>query len=139
MPSRRETMIGVAALAATGIPGSGRASPAGDFSPFLAEAFRMKHEAVAAGDQPYGAVMVFDGAIVGYGPSRVVRDRNEDAHAERIALWNAQKQLGRERLDGAVIVSTSRPCAICQRALARAGVARMIHGKPAIDSGPPKG
>lgn len=139
MPSRRETIIGAAAIAAAGIPGSGRASPAGDFAPFLAEAFRMKREAVATGDQPYGAVMVLSGEIVGYGPSRVVRDRNEDAHAERIALWNAQKRLGRERLDGAVIVSTSRPCAVCQRALARAGVARMIHGESAIDSGPPGG
>jgi tRNA(Arg) A34 adenosine deaminase TadA len=132
-------MFGAAALAATGFSGSGLASPLPDLSPFVAEAFRMKREAVAGGDQPYGAVMVFEGEIVGYGPSRVVQDRNEDAHAERVALWNAQKRMGRERLDGAVIVSTSRPCAICQRALARAGVTRMIHGETGIDAGPPRG
>jgi tRNA(Arg) A34 adenosine deaminase TadA len=114
------------------------ASPAFDMAPFIAEAFRMKRLAVEAGDQAYGAVMVLDGAIVGYGPSRVVQDRNEDAHAERVALWDAQQRLGRQMLGGAIIVSTSRPCALCQRALARAGVARMVHGESAVDSGSPR-
>ncbi len=104
---------------------------------FMAEAFRMKDEAVARGDQPYGAVLVVAGAIAGYGPSRVVSDRNPDAHAERVALWEAQKRLGRQSLAGAVVYATSRPCAACQRALASAGVARMRVGPAAEDAGPP--
>ncbi|HRK18303.1 MAG TPA: nucleoside deaminase [Hyphomicrobiaceae bacterium] len=106
---------------------------------FIREAFRMRDEAIAAGDQPYGAVVVLDGRIVGYGPSRVVTDRNLDAHAERVALWAAQKALGRQRLDGAVIYSSSVPCLACQRALAPAGITRMIHGRDMIDAGPPRG
>lgn len=92
---------------------------------FDAEARRMREVAVAAGDQAYGAVVVLDGCVVGFGPSRVVVDNNADAHAERVALWDAQKRLGRSDLAGAQIHSTSRPCAICQAALAEAGVARM--------------
>jgi tRNA(Arg) A34 adenosine deaminase TadA len=99
----------------------------------------MRDEAVAAGDQPYGAVVVMDGRIVGYGPSRVVSDRNPDAHAERVALWAAQAALGRKDLTGAVIYSTSIPCAACQRALAAAGVARMFHGHDATNAGAPFG
>ena len=34
-----------------------------------------------------GAVLVLDGRIAGWGPSRVVTDRNPDAHAERVAIW----------------------------------------------------
>lgn len=108
------------------------------WAPFIAEAFRMKRMAVESGDQPYGAVMVLDGQIIGYGPSRVIKDGNADHHAERVALWEAQKLLRRDDLSGATIVSTSRPCAICQRALARAKVARMVHGEDATDSGSPK-
>ena len=78
---------------------------------FVAEAFRMKDEALARGDQPYGAVMVIAGTVAGYEPSRVNSDRNPDAHAERVALWDAQKGLGRQILDGAVIYATSPPCA----------------------------
>ncbi|MFN0191678.1 MAG: deaminase [Aestuariivirga sp.] len=110
----------------------------GDAAFFAAEAQRMKEAAIAAGDQAYGAVVVLDGCIVGYGPSRVVQDDNPDAHAERVALWDAQQRLGRKDLAGAVIFSTSRPCMICQPALAAAQVARMYVGEGAVDAGPPK-
>lgn len=104
---------------------------------FIAEAARMKREAVDGGDQPFGAVVVKDGLIVGYGPSRVVLDRNPDAHAERVALWDAQKRLGREDMSGAVIYSTSRPCTACQEALARANIVRMYVGPEGADAGRP--
>ena len=38
---------------------------------FVAAAFRMREQAVAAGDQAYGAVVVRTDEIVGWGPSRV--------------------------------------------------------------------
>ena len=105
---------------------------------FVAEAARMKREAVASGDQPFGAVVVMGDTIVGYGPSRVVNERNPDAHAERVALWDAQRRLGRRDLSGAVIYSTSRPCAICEQALADGSIERMYFGPEATDAGKPK-
>ena len=106
---------------------------------FIAEAQRMKDEAVKNGDQPYGAVLVVDGAIAGYGPSRVNSTRNSDAHAERVALWEAQQKLGRQTLAGSVVYATSRPCSACQRALAAANVERMLVGPTAEDAGRPSG
>jgi tRNA(Arg) A34 adenosine deaminase TadA len=104
---------------------------------FVAEAFRMRAQAIASGDQPYGAVLVRDGVIVGYGPSRVVVDRNPDAHAERVAIWDAQRRLGSKDLSGALLYSTSVPCAACQREAAAAKVARMFYGSGPTDGGPP--
>lgn len=106
---------------------------------FAAEAARMRREAIAAGDQAYGAVMVRDGQIIGWGPSRVVTSRNPDAHAERVALWDAQRRLGSEDLSGAIIYSTSPPCSACQTALAAANVAEMRHGPDTTDGGRPRG
>ena len=105
---------------------------------FVAEAARMKSEAVAKGDQPYGAVLVRDGAIIGWGPSRVIADRNADAHAERVALWDAQRRTGKPELAGAVLYSTSRPCPACQQQLALAKVERMYVGPAATDAGGPQ-
>jgi tRNA(Arg) A34 adenosine deaminase TadA len=105
---------------------------------FIAEAARMKREAVADGDQPFGAVLVKAGAIIGYGPSRVIVDRNPDAHAERVALWDAQKRLGTTDMAGTVMYSTSRPCALCERALAAANVDRMYFGPDGADGGKPR-
>lgn len=105
---------------------------------FVAEAERMKRQAVDAGDQPYGAVVVRGGAIVGFGPSRVVAERNPDAHAERVALRDAQARLGTTDLAGAVLYSTSRPCPACEAAAAAANLDRMLVGPDAADAGKPR-
>jgi tRNA(Arg) A34 adenosine deaminase TadA len=104
---------------------------------FVAEAERMKREAIASGDQSFGAVVVMGDKIVGYGPSRVVSGRNPNAHAERVALWDAQHRLGTRDLSGAVIYSTSRPCPVCEKALADGNIERMFFGPDATDAGKP--
>ena len=116
-------------------PAPGRAH---DAEHFAAEAARMRRQAIAAGDQPYGAVLVLNGDIVGFGPSRVVTDRDVNAHAERVALWHAQKTLGQQKIDGAMIYATSQPCSICQKALVQAGIVRMYVGPAATDAGKPE-
>ena len=57
----------------------------------------MQDDAVRAGDQAYGAVVVKDGRIIGFGPSRVVLKKDWTAHAEREAIREAQARLGRTR------------------------------------------
>lgn len=133
--TRREVLIGGGTFAASTFACAG--ARAGN-ARFAAEAERMRREAVAAGDQSFGAVIVRNGAIIGYGPSRVVQDRNLDAHAERVALWDAQRRTGSRSLPGAIIVSTSTPCAACQNALAEAGIEAMLVGPQASPSGQPR-
>ena len=105
---------------------------------YIAAAFKMKADAERAGDQPYGAVVVSGEEIVGWGPSRVVTRNDPTAHAEREAIRDAQRRLGKQDLSGSILYSTSRPCALCERAAAEAKVARMIHGASAIDAGAPR-
>jgi tRNA(Arg) A34 adenosine deaminase TadA len=100
-------------------------------------ALRMKRLAESWGDQAYGAVLVLDGAIIGDGPSRVIKNNDITAHAEREAIRDARRRLGRQRLDGAVLYSTSRPCSVCEAAAAQAGVSRMYFGPSLVDAGTP--
>jgi tRNA(Arg) A34 adenosine deaminase TadA len=102
------------------------------------EAERMRKLAESRGDQSYGAVVVANGAILGYGPSRVVIDRDPDAHAERVAIKEATNARGTASLSGAILYSTSRPCALCERAAAAAGIARMYFGPDTRDAGTPR-
>ncbi len=97
----------------------------------------MRQRALSWGDQPYGAVLVLNGQLAGEGPSRVVRDQNPDAHAERVAIRDAQEKLGRTDLAGAVLYATSRPCSLCEAAAARAGVRRVYFGPALTDGGVP--
>ena len=125
----RRTAIAAAAIALVG----GDAHAADDASPseperrWLDAAASQKDRAGSWGDQPYGAVLVLDGVLVGEGPSRVVKNRDPHAHAEREAIKDAQRRLGRTSLTGAVLYSTSRPCALCAAAAAQAGIGRMVY------------
>jgi tRNA(Arg) A34 adenosine deaminase TadA len=122
-------------LAALGAAVGTRASAANEF---VAAAFRMKEDAIATGDQAYGAVIVRAGAIVGWGPSRVRELGEWVGHAERVAMRDAQRRIGREDLSGCAMYSTSRPCGACERAAAQAKLGRMYYGPDATDAGAPR-
>ena len=124
-------------LAALLLPLRARARDAHPDPRWYQAALRMKQLAESWGDQSYGAVVVLDGAVVGDGPSRVVRNRDVDAHAEREAIRDARQRLGRQQLAGAVLYSTSRPCSLCEAAAARAGIRRMYFGPALTDAGAP--
>jgi tRNA(adenine34) deaminase len=105
---------------------------------FYEAALAQRRLAESWGDQSYGAVLVLDGAVAGEGPSRVVQRNDASAHAEREAIGDAQRRLGRASLAGSILYSTSRPCRLCERAAAQAGVERMIHGADLTDAGRPR-
>ena len=105
---------------------------------FVSVAFAMKERAVENGDQPYGAVVVLNGDVIGYGPSRVVTNKDPNAHAEREAIRDAQVKLNRKNLSGCVMYSTARPCPECEKAASEARISRMFYGPDATDAGPPR-
>jgi tRNA(Arg) A34 adenosine deaminase TadA len=98
----------------------------------------MRKQALSWGDQAYGAVLVKDNRIIGYGPSRVVKNQDPEGHAEREAIKHALSAAGTQAVTGAILYSTSRPCRACEAAAAKAGVQRMYFGPNALDVGTPR-
>lgn len=143
-PLRRAFLVRAAAVAAgASVPRTAssdqQAGPV--FKPeqrWYAAAASMERLARSWGDQAYGAVLVAGGAIIGNGPSRVVKLGDPTAHAESEAIRDAQRRLGQGALARSVLYSTSRPCRKCEAAAAEANVARMIYGAELIDAGAPK-
>jgi tRNA(adenine34) deaminase len=87
-------------------------------------------EALAAkrdGEVPVGAVVVFEGAIVGRGNNRVLRDSDPTAHAEIVALRAAGQALGNYRLEGCTLYVTLEPCAMCAGAILHARIKRLVY------------
>ena len=105
---------------------------------FTHRAFAMKRRAEQEGDQPYGAVVVKAGRIVGEAPSRVITGRDPTAHAEMEAIRDATRLLRTGNLDGCVLYSSSPPCPMCEAAAYWAGIERLVHGAESTDSGPPR-
>jgi tRNA(Arg) A34 adenosine deaminase TadA len=122
--------------AAADTPASGSGAETAE-ERFIAMAFEMKSQATAAGDQPYGAVVVKDGEIVAAAPSRVVTRGDPTAHAEMEASRDAARQLSSRDLSGCLLFSSSRPCPMCEAAAYWAGVERLYHGQAITDAGAP--
>ena len=103
----------------------------------MARARALRDQAQLSGDQAYGAVVLRGDAIVGEGPSRVVASGDPTAHAEIEAIRDAARRLGSRDLSGCLLVSTSRPCRMCEAAAGWARIERMVHGEALTDAGRP--
>ena len=101
---------------------------------FLARARELRDAAVSAGDQPYGAILVRQGLIVGEGRSQVVGLVDPTAHSELMAVRDAARRLGTRDLSDCDLYSSAMPCPMCQGALYWAGV-RRIHTDGTPDPG----
>lgn len=104
---------------------------------FAERAFEMRRLAIARGDQPYGAVVVKDGRIVGQGVSAVVTDNDPTAHAEMQAIRDAARRLGTRDLSGCELYGSARACPMCEAAAYWARIARLRHGEGPADGGVP--
>ncbi len=71
---------------------------------------------------PFGAVVVKNNKIVGYGNNKVLKEKDPTAHAEVIAIRDACKKLNTHDLTDCVIYSTSEPCPMCLSAIIWANI-----------------
>jgi len=96
---------------------------------FMRRAFELRRLAIERGDQPYGAVVVREGRIIGEGVSAVVTTPDPTAHAEIEAIRDAARRLKSRDLSGAEMFGTSRACPMCEAGAYWAGISRLWHGE----------
>lgn len=95
---------------------------------FMGRALALADRALALGEVPIGAVVVWDGSVVGEGYNRRETDKNALLHAEIIAIQEACRRLGGWRLHKATLYVTVEPCMMCAGAIVNARVARVVFG-----------
>src|SRR5262249_31419892 len=105
---------------------------------FMARAFALRRLAIDRGDQPFGAVIVRDGRIVGEGASAVITVPDPTAHAEIQAIRDAARRLNTRDLSGTEIYGTAPACPMCQAGAYWARLARLWHGETIADGGVPR-
>jgi len=93
---------------------------------FMDEALVEARLAEAADEVPIGAVVVLDGRVVGRAHNRTRTRNNPTAHAELLAVAAAAREVGAQRLPGAVVYTTVEPCFMCAGALLHARVQRVV-------------
>src|SRR5437867_9140876 len=95
---------------------------------FMREALRQAQKANEAGEVPVGAVVVRAGKIIGRACNQIELLKDATAHAEMLALTQAEEAVGDWRLTECDLYVTKEPCAMCAGALVHTRVQRVIFG-----------
>lgn len=100
-----------------------------DQFPHMYRALDEARKAAARGEVPIGAVIAGpDGTVLAAAGNDVVGPHDPTGHAELIAIRQAARRLGSERLEGCDIYVTLEPCAMCAQAIAFARLRRLYFG-----------
>lgn len=84
-------------------------------------------KAKAFGDIPVGAVIIFDGKIVGKGHNQVEKKNDCLAHAELIAIKKAVRNIGYKHLLDCTMYVTLEPCSMCAGAIVLSRLKRVVY------------
>ena len=96
---------------------------------FMAEALKQAKFALRKDEVPVGAVIVReDGQIVGRAYNQVEMLKDATAHAEMIALTQAQEAVGDWRLTDCTLYVTKEPCPMCAGAIVHTRLRRVVFG-----------
>lgn len=95
---------------------------------WMRKALDLARTAAEHDEVPVGAVLVYEGTVVGEGWNRPIESQDPTAHAEIVALRAAGIKARNYRLPGATLYVTLEPCAMCVGAVVHARIARLVFG-----------
>lgn len=91
-------------------------------------AIAASRQALAAGDNPFGATLVSPaGEVLFTARNNQNTTRDCTGHAELVLVREASAALGPEALRGASVFASGEPCAMCSGAMFWADIARVVY------------
>jgi len=95
---------------------------------FMGQALRQALKAYEAEEVPIGAVVVREGKIIARASNLVETLKDATAHAEMLAITQAENAIGDWRLNECDLYVTKEPCPMCAGALVNSRVRKVIFG-----------
>ncbi len=95
---------------------------------FMSEALRQARRAFASDEVPVGAVIVHEERIIARAFNQVEVLKDATAHAEMLALTQAQSVIDDWRLNECSLYVTKEPCPMCAGAIVHTRIKRVIFG-----------
>lgn len=95
---------------------------------FMEEALRLSKAAVQHGNEPFGAVLVKDGAIVYSNENQVHSASDPTFHAEAGLLRRFCAETGITDLREYTLYSSCEPCFMCSGAMVWTRLGRLVYG-----------
>jgi tRNA(adenine34) deaminase len=95
---------------------------------YMREALRLADKARKADEVPVGSVVVRAGKIIARASNQVELLKDATAHAEMLALTEAEAAVGDWRLIDCDLYVTKEPCPMCAGAIVHTRIRRVIFG-----------
>jgi guanine deaminase len=96
---------------------------------FMRRAIQISTQALdTPGTEPFAAVVVKDGQIIGEGINRSLMNFDPTSHGETEAIRDACRTLGTVDLRSCELYASCEPCALCVAAMQIAGIVRLYYG-----------
>ena len=102
---------------------------------FMSEALRQARLAWHREEVPIGAVIVHEGRVIARAHNQVETLKDATAHAEMLAITQAESAIGDWRLTECDLYVTKEPCPMCAGALVHVRMRRVIFGCPSPKDG----
>jgi len=102
---------------------------------FMREALRFAEKAFKAGEVTVGAVVVRANKIIARAYNQVEMLKDATAHAEMLALTQAEAAVGDWRLVDCDLYVTKEPCPMCAGAIVHTRIRRVIFGCADVRAG----
>ena len=102
---------------------------------FMREALRQAQKAYVADEVPVGAVIVRQGKVIARAHNQVELLKDATAHAEMLALTQAEAAVGDWRLTDCDLYVTKEPCPMCAGAIVHTRIHRVIFGCADVSTG----
>jgi tRNA(adenine34) deaminase len=95
---------------------------------YMRQALRMAEKARQADEVPVGAVVVREGKVIARAYNQVELLKDATAHAEMLALTQAEAAMNDWRLTDCDLYVTKEPCVMCAGAIVHTRIRRIIFG-----------
>ena len=94
---------------------------------YMSNALDLARLAFELNEVPIGAIIIYEGEIIGKGHNNVIGDNDVTSHAEINAIRDASKNFGNYRLTNCTMYVTLEPCHMCAKAIVDARLKSLIY------------
>ena len=105
------------------------------YDKYMGQAIKEAEKAGVSDDIPVGCIIVHDNKIIGRAHNQIELLKDATAHAEMIAITQAEESIGDWRLNQATLYVTKEPCPMCAGAILQSRIGRVVYGVPAPRDG----
>jgi len=102
---------------------------------FMEKAFKLAQQAEQIDEIPVGAVVVYQGKIIGEGFNQSIMHNDPSAHAEMLAIRQAGEYLNNYRLLDCTLYVTLEPCPMCAGLLVHSRIKKLVYASPDLKTG----